>query len=107
MVTFATDAKTLLKSCNPQEHFNTDIQTFHKTGCVFFIRGTIDAHNTFVAVRNVDPIFCPSAKLTFDSIEHIFIRWADNNQEKLDWTAADAVYAALADTFPCYQEKKK
>jgi hypothetical protein len=98
---YASSAKLLLNACDPEDKVDSDIQAFHKAGCVFFIRGVMDAHNTFVAVRKIKPIFCPPETLTFDTIERIYLNWIQINQDKLDWTASDSVYTALADNFPC------
>jgi len=96
----ATNAGLLLKSCNPKNE-SADLQTFHRTGCIFFIRGVMDAHDTFVAVRGLKPIYCTPGELTFSAAERLFLNWMEINLDKQHWTASDAVYAALADFFPC------
>lgn len=103
---WATNAGLLLKSCNPEAH-TADLQTFHRTGCIFFIRGVMDAHNTFVAVRRVKPIYCAPGDMTFAAVEHLYVNWMAINMDKQHWTAADAIYAALADFFPCDQGREK
>ncbi|MBT5229726.1 MAG: hypothetical protein HOM11_05560 [Methylococcales bacterium] len=96
----AISAKQLSQSCQPEAH-DSDLQTFHKSGCVFFIRGVIDTHETFTAIKRVKPVFCEPDNLTFATIESVFNHWMELNEDKQAWTAADAVLSALAERFPC------
>lgn len=100
----ANTAGQLQQACQSQSA-DSDIQALHQSGCVFYIRGVMDTHSTFVAIKRLKPIYCEPDSMTFSQIELTFSQWMELNKDKQDWSAADAVLASLAEQFPCAPEK--
>lgn len=71
--------------------------------CARYIDGILDMHSIMTGGANAAlPLFClPSRGVSVDQAMKIFVKWANNNPEKLHTTARISVVLAMSRSFPC------
>jgi len=83
--------------------------TFFETGqCLGFLTGISDSINIMEETvpnpssrRNISAHICKPESVTIVQLEKVWIKWANEHPERLQFTAVSLVMQAFAEAWPC------
>jgi len=68
------------------------------SACLGFFSGAIGTLQILARDKILNPCFLPS-NITIEQNVKIFMKWADDNPDKLNWAASDAVLTSYVQAF--------
>lgn len=92
-------AQQLLDLCSadPNEALYAEARQF----CYGFLEGMAHYHDRLTAGPEVDPIVCPTGRVTRDDFVEMYVSFARANPQFLDEDPADNVVRAAIASWPC------
>ena len=71
--------------------------------CVRYVEGAMDAYDTMQGLSWSNPSkwICAPDNMQVEQAVRVFLKYADNHPEDLHYPAANVVWLAMHDAFPC------
>jgi hypothetical protein len=74
----------------------------NREGCVMYLSGLIDLQDSLYKWKDLTKkYYCIPVGEDISQIQKVFIKHANKNPDKLDWTATSVAIHAFAEAFPC------
>jgi hypothetical protein len=92
-------AQNLLDLCSadPNDALHTEALQF----CYGFLEGMAHYHDRLTAGPEIDPIVCPTGRVTREDFVEVYVNFARANPQFLEEDPADNVVRAAIATWPC------
>jgi hypothetical protein len=92
-------AQQLLDLCSadPSDDLYAEARQF----CYGFLEGMVHYHDRLAAGPEIDPIVCPTGRVTREDFVEMYVSFARANPQFLDEDPADNVVRAAVASWPC------
>ena len=74
----------------------------NREGCLMYLSGLIDLQDSLYKWKDLTKkYYCIPVGEDISQIQKVFIKHANKNSDKLDWTATSVAIHAFVEAFPC------
>ena len=95
---------SFLKYCNFLEVDADELTKDEKAitiSCVAYVKGVLDTHSTLSMGKNIKPLYCKPARVTYGDVGRMYADYARDNPPKPNINEAEALMEALKKAYPC------
>ncbi|MBT3396032.1 MAG: hypothetical protein HOB82_08555 [Alphaproteobacteria bacterium] len=73
-----------------------------RASCIWWLRGAIEGHQAAALIAPAGRQFCFEAKWpNEEDLREIYVAWAEADDDRLEMLRTPALFAAVAEAFPC------